>query len=72
MTTNRSTGSKQDGVVPEADSASPPPWLPDEATLNRLAGEIFSGLPGAFGGASSVAPGADLRRGRSIFPISRP
>ncbi|WP_167472993.1 family 2A encapsulin nanocompartment cargo protein cysteine desulfurase [Nocardia arthritidis] len=57
-----------DGVVPPAaDVALPgldgavPSWLPDEATLNRLAGEFFSGLPGAapqqFG--TEAVPGAD-------------
>ncbi|KAA0024056.1 family 2A encapsulin nanocompartment cargo protein cysteine desulfurase [Antrihabitans cavernicola] len=39
MTTHPSTGSEPDG-------ASTPHWLPDEATLNKLAGEFFSSLPG--------------------------
>ena len=31
---------------PTADEAAAPAWLPDEATLNRLAGEFFRALPG--------------------------
>lgn len=49
MTTHRSTASEPDGATDGAGSGaagSMPSWLPDEATLNRLAGEFFSALPG--------------------------
>src|ERR1700712_3813625 len=33
-----------------------PDWLPDEATLNQLAGEFFAALPGAGAPGTSSAP----------------
>ncbi|WP_329410117.1 family 2A encapsulin nanocompartment cargo protein cysteine desulfurase [Nocardia vinacea] len=57
MTTHRPTGS--DGSTPPSsndpttDGAAASNWLlPDEATLNRLAGEFFSALPSSSGVAS--------------------
>jgi cysteine desulfurase/selenocysteine lyase len=47
-----STGS-DDGVGTGAQS-SVPSWLPDEATLNRMAGEFFSGISGSASELSST------------------
>ena len=55
--TGSSTGA---GAAPQAAGA-PPPGLPDEATLARLAGEFFAALPGAASltlPASAYAPQA--------------
>ncbi len=43
-----------------ASTPDRPGWLPDEATLNRLAGEFFSALPGA--GPSPAEPVAATSR----------
>ncbi len=56
------------GVDELAAGSAPelPSWLPDEATLNRLAGEFFAALPGTASGAGSgavpAAPPADSGR----------
>ena len=52
MTTPPATGSNGAGAVPA--------WLPDEETLNRLAGEFFRALPGqeAVAGTEAAAPAA--------------
>ena len=40
------------------DAVEPPSWLPDEQTLNRLAGEFFAALPGVTpGGLPGFDPG---------------
>ncbi|HEY5880771.1 MAG TPA: family 2A encapsulin nanocompartment cargo protein cysteine desulfurase [Nakamurella sp.] len=68
MTTPASTSSAASGVTSLAPAdqhledvttgslPDGPSWLPDEATLNRLAGEFFSALPGL----SSPAPGSPV------------
>ncbi|MFC1437148.1 family 2A encapsulin nanocompartment cargo protein cysteine desulfurase [Streptacidiphilus sp. N1-10] len=40
---------------PTADEAAPA-WLPDEATLSRMAGEFFRALPGQAGGPEAAGP----------------
>src|SRR5471030_2426006 len=60
MTTQTPTS---DGVAALAPSAPPASLLPDEATLNRLAGEFFARLPGldkspSLGGSGSVLDAA--------------
>jgi cysteine desulfurase/selenocysteine lyase len=61
----RPTG-EHGGSVPGVAALTPvsatdlPTWLPDEATLNRLAGEFFAGLPGV--SPSSVEPVAATSR----------
>lgn len=48
-----------DTDLPGAPSGSLPSWLPDEATLNRLAGEFFAALPGT---GNPVRPTASSSR----------
>ena len=43
MNTPTPTG---DGVATGDGVSAVPPWLPDEATLTRLANELFAALPG--------------------------
>ena len=72
MTTPATTNSAASGVTSLVPADQPledvttgslpdgPNWLPDEATLNRLAGEFFAALPGLSSPATgSPAPGAE-------------
>src|SRR6478735_11915609 len=46
MTTPRPTADLVSSLTSVPDAPELPSWLPDEATLNRLAGEFFAALPG--------------------------
>src|SRR6478752_7625049 len=47
MTTPRPTADPVTSLPGVPDAPELPHWLPDEATLNRLAGEFFAALPGS-------------------------
>ncbi|MFN8200581.1 MAG: hypothetical protein U0R72_19960, partial [Nakamurella multipartita] len=49
------------GIAPTG--AALPDWLPDEATLNRLAGEFFAALPGTAPAAGSSLDAPDPAAG---------
>ncbi|NMN97148.1 family 2A encapsulin nanocompartment cargo protein cysteine desulfurase [Antrihabitans stalactiti] len=64
MTTIPSTGSDGGGL---------PSWLPDEATLNKLAGQFFSALPGSPGVTGAATPGvAQPGVAEPTLPTSQP
>ena len=55
------------------DAPELPSWLPDEATLNRLAGEFFAALPGGAptaGGGIGQAPRVDVPARSSDAPAA--
>ena len=47
MTTPRPTADLVTSPTSLPHAPELPDWLPDESTLNRLAGEFFAALPGA-------------------------
>jgi cysteine desulfurase/selenocysteine lyase len=63
------------GSVPDVDDLTAgsvpdgPSWLPDEATLNRLAGEFFAALPGvSHAGSPSAVPHSSAAPARGTDP----
>ncbi|MBJ8344523.1 family 2A encapsulin nanocompartment cargo protein cysteine desulfurase [Antrihabitans sp. YC2-6] len=62
MTTPPPTGS---------DGSARPPWLPDEATLNQLAGQFFSALPGS-PGVATIGVAEPSEAALPSFPTSPP
>lgn len=56
MTTHRPTGADLSRPADEGGAE----WLPDEATLNRLAGEFFSALPSASAGLPAAPAGVSV------------
>ena len=56
--------------IPDAASGSPPAGLPDLATLNRLAGEFFSALPGAYSAGGVPVPANPQPAGLTLPPGS--
>ncbi|MFI9503256.1 family 2A encapsulin nanocompartment cargo protein cysteine desulfurase [Nocardia sp. NPDC052566] len=70
MTTHRPTGAELPTPDAANDGAAQPVWLPDEALLNRLAGEFFSALPsGAPGVATLGTAEPDLGSMMSSSPV---
>ncbi len=53
-------------------AGSPPPGLPDEATLARLAGEFFAALPGELGSSLGAALGGAARPAASDLAPASP
>jgi cysteine desulfurase/selenocysteine lyase len=53
---------------PDVAVGSPPPGLPDLATLNRLAGEFFSALPGGHSAGGVPVPANPLPAGLTLPP----
>ena len=56
--------------IPDAATGSPPAGLPDLATLNRLAGEFFSALPGAYSAGGVPVPANPQPAGLTLPPGS--
>ena len=55
---------------PDVAAGSPPAGLPDLATLNRLAGEFFSALPGAYSAGGVPVPSSPQPAGLTLPPGS--
>ena len=56
--------------IPDAATGAPPAGLPDLATLNRLAGEFFSALPGSYSAGGVPVPANPQPAGLSLPPGS--
>ena len=56
--------------TPDAVAGSPPAGLPDLATLNRLAGEFFSALPGSYSAGGVPVPSNPQPAGLTLPPGS--
>ncbi|MER5194134.1 family 2A encapsulin nanocompartment cargo protein cysteine desulfurase [Streptomyces sp. NPDC002755] len=54
-------------MPPATGDEGAPEWLPDEETLNRLAGEFFRALPGQ--SADTVPPTAPVLEGPTEWPV---
>ena len=56
--------------TPDVATGAPPAGLPDLATLNRLAGEFFSALPGAYSAGGVPVPSTPHPAGLTLPPGS--
>ncbi len=56
--------------TPDVAAGSPPAGLPDLATLNRLAGEFFSALPGSYSAGGVPVPSNPQPAGLTLPPGS--
>ena len=56
--------------IPDAATGAPPAGLPDLATLNRLAGEFFSALPGSYSAGGVPVPANPQPAGLTLPPGS--
>src|SRR4051794_3209269 len=74
MTTPRPTADLVTSPPDLTGAPDLPDWLPDEATLNRLAGEFFAALPGSSpAGASALGsplPGSTGPGGLPTAPMT--
>jgi len=56
--------------IPDVATGAPPVGLPDLATLNRLAGEFFSALPGSYSAGGVPVPSTPHPAGLTLPPGS--